>query len=104
MVSNRDELPFAPEGQCPICGGHCFTKEERKEQAKLARKLVEEIKRKKAEKELPKCFQKVADGINWEVNFCRANPECHFCNDPYVCVIPHYLRHLLLIKHKENNS
>jgi len=43
-MTYRTERPFAPEGLCPICGSHIFTKEERKAQVKLAREIVEEIK------------------------------------------------------------
>lgn len=98
------EAPFCPEGQCPICGSHIFTKEERKEQTKLAIKIVKKIKREQAEKKLPKCYEKVFNGVSFGVDFCEAKPKCHFCSNPYACVIPHYLRHLLLIDHNEDEQ
>lgn len=45
------EAPFCPEGQCPICGSHIFTKGERKEQVILARKVVDKLKLERAVKE-----------------------------------------------------
>ena len=91
-------------GTCSKCGSPTFTKEERNEQAKLAREIVEKIKREKSQKELPKCYKKVLNGEDWEVDFCCADPECHFCDEPYTCGIPHYLRHLLLINHNEDEQ
>jgi len=53
----------------------------------------------------PKCKEKILKGEkDWKTDFCYENPECHFCSDPYTCVIPHYLRHLLNIEHNENEQ
>lgn len=46
------EAPFCPEGRCPICGSHIFTKEERREQVEFTRKIVDKLKRERAIKEI----------------------------------------------------
>lgn len=50
----RTAMPFAPEGQCPVCGGHIFTKEERKEHVKFTREIVDQIKLENAVKKILK--------------------------------------------------
>jgi len=60
---NPKEIPFAPEGQCPICGSHIFTKDERKAQVELTRKIVDELKK---EKEVKKILADRLDNIEEE--------------------------------------
>lgn len=50
----------------------------------------------------PKCKEKLERGeTDWNVDFCY-NSRCHYCDDPYSCTIPHYLKHLLGIEHEED--
>lgn len=50
--------------------------------------------------EEPKCIEKIKKRESIEIEFCYKS-ECHFCNDPYDCPLPHYLQHLFKIEHKE---
>lgn len=48
----RTTMPFAPEGRCPICGGHIFTKEERIGQVKFTMEIVAKLKLENAVKKI----------------------------------------------------
>lgn len=61
-----EKPPFCPEGQCPICGSYIFTKEERKEQVILTRKIVDKIKREKAVKKILEEKLEDIEGEEWD--------------------------------------
>lgn len=44
------------------------------------------------------CWDKISKNEEISKDFCYGN--CHFCNDPYVCPIPHLIKHFLNVKHK----